>query len=143
MKVHAGAADEKYLKFGASDRTGIRLPNMFDSTPAWAHMHLAGICEHTWISLHAQRDMFIRKRGAHLDLSPVQRVKHVFMRHDWLLRSHAASTLPCAMKHVHAKRLQRSRAAPKIDDFPLPTPVLVSKAKFSGPCIPKLGHCCT
>ena len=53
-------------------------------------------CEHGWISLRAQRDMFRRQHccvltpGAHLELSPCAR-KHVPAKR--LLRSHAGSTL--------------------------------------------------
>ena len=61
-----------------------------DNTAAFAS------CEHTWISLRAQRDMFRRKNccartlRAHLDLSPcARRPVHA----TTLLRSHAVSTL--------------------------------------------------
>ena len=62
-----------------------------DNTAAFAR------CEHTWISLRAQRDMFRRKDccvltpRAHLDLSPCESTKTCSC--DRLLRLHATSTL--------------------------------------------------
>ena len=108
-------------------------------------------CEHTWISLRAQTDLFMRQHccaltpRAHLDLSPcARRPVHA----TTLLRSHAVSTLGSHFgrkKHVPAKRLLRSHAAstlgsrsvhketscaaPEMDEFYLRTPNPVSTVK--------------
>ena len=108
-----------------------------DNTAAFAR------CEHTWISLRAQRDMFWRKNccvltpGAQLDLSACAnrhvhattllrpRCEHtwislraqrdMFRRKNCCVLTPAAQLdlFPCAKKHVPSKRLLRSCTAPQ------------------------------
>ena len=76
-------------------------------------------CEHTWISLRAQRGMFHQKDccvltpTAHLDLFRTQR--DMFRRKDRCFLTPGAQLdfFLCAKEHVPAKRRLRSRAAPQ------------------------------
>ena len=92
-------------------------------------------CEHTWISLRAQRDMFMRQTAAfahHKHTWISLRAQSNMFRQSCFLTPRAHLDLaPCAERHVPSKRLLRSRAAPEIDDFYLRTPHPVSTVKRS------------
>ena len=113
LRAQRGMFREKTAAFSRRDaasthgsRSVRKQEDMFMRQTAASARH-----KHTWISFHAQRAMFrqsdccVLTPPAHMDLAP------------------------CAKRHVPSKRLLRSRAAPKIDNFYLRTPDPVSTVK--------------